>query len=78
MDILPGFSNKNAGDTVICVPDRKLQDWTVSNPKGYTTWFLDISSHIVAREDFAFAKSSLETKEFEKINSKTNSRIKVK
>lgn len=70
MDILPGFSNKNAGDTVICVPDRKLQAWTVSNPKGYTNWFLDISRHIVTREDFSFAKSSLETREFEKINAK--------
>ncbi|MBR5964569.1 MAG: nucleotidyltransferase [Treponema sp.] len=70
MDILPGFSNKTAGETVICVPDREIQGWTVSDPKGYTDWFLNISRNIVAREDFSFVKSSLETKEFEKINDK--------
>lgn len=70
MDILPGFSDKSTDETAIRVPDRELQGWTVSNPKGYTDWFLKRASHIVSMEEFSLTKSSLDTKEFEKCNDK--------
>lgn len=39
MDILPACQDQNRGGTCILVPDRKLGEWTTSNPKGYTQWF---------------------------------------
>lgn len=39
IDILPSFTAKRGNDTNIKVPDRELQDWTDSNPKGYGEWF---------------------------------------
>lgn len=68
LDVLPGFSDKSNGDTAICIPDRQKQNWSLSNPKGYTEWFLGRAGYIVAREDIS--KSSLNTKEFDKTNIK--------
>jgi len=39
MDILPGCQDPNNGGTCILVPDRQLQQWKPSNPKGYVAWF---------------------------------------
>lgn len=38
MDILPACKDFNRGGTCILVPDRKLGEWTASNPKGYAQW----------------------------------------
>lgn len=69
LDVLPGFSDKKNGDTAIRVPDKQKQTWALSNPKGFTEWFLSNASHIVSREDFLVGKS-LNTKEFERLNDK--------
>ena len=39
MDILPACKDPNNGGTCIVVPDRELEDWMPSNPKGYALWF---------------------------------------
>lgn len=39
LDILPACRDVLRGGTCVLVPDRKLQDWTPSNPRGYASWF---------------------------------------
>lgn len=40
IDILPAFPEDIYSlDEKIRVPDRKIKDWTCSNPKGYSKWF---------------------------------------
>jgi hypothetical protein len=39
MDILPAASETLQYPGMVRVPDRKLEDWKPSNPKGYATWF---------------------------------------
>ncbi len=45
MDILPARPydaipwGDHTGDDAIEVPDKKLKDWSPSNPRGYITWF---------------------------------------
>lgn len=39
MDILPACPVDESDDHSVKVPDRELQDWTDSNPKGYAQWF---------------------------------------
>lgn len=39
MDILPACKDPKDGGTCIVVPDRKLEDWKPSNPRGYASWF---------------------------------------
>ncbi len=39
MDILPACRDPKNGGTCILVPDRKLEEWKPSNPKGYVAWF---------------------------------------
>jgi SMODS domain-containing protein len=39
MDILPACRDPKNGGTCLLVPDRKLEDWKASNPKGYAAWF---------------------------------------
>lgn len=41
MDVLPAKPDEARGDTSIWVPDRKLNDWSPSNPLGYIAWFND-------------------------------------
>lgn len=41
MDILIGVQESPSDSNKIKVPDRKLNAWTSSNPKGYTTWFMN-------------------------------------
>src|SRR5437763_464870 len=44
MDILPACRDPKNGGTCLLVPDRKLEDWKASNPKGYAAWF-DSKAH---------------------------------
>ncbi|WP_256760890.1 nucleotidyltransferase [Cohnella sp. WQ 127256] len=44
MDILPAHPTDSSNSTCIKVPDRKVEDWKDSNPKGYANWF-DARSH---------------------------------
>lgn len=39
LDILPACPNEQVGNGSIIVPDRKLQCWMHSNPKGFADWF---------------------------------------
>jgi Second Messenger Oligonucleotide or Dinucleotide Synthetase domain len=39
LDILPACKDPENGGTCILVPDRKLSQWTASNPKGFAAWF---------------------------------------
>ncbi len=39
MDILPAAPERPMNGTRIRVPDRKIQDWTFSDPKGFGAWF---------------------------------------
>jgi hypothetical protein len=38
LDILPAIPD-GTGTTRVLVPDRRLQDWSPSNPRGYARWF---------------------------------------
>jgi hypothetical protein len=39
MDVLPARPDANRGEPAIDVPDRELNCWKPSNPKGYVAWF---------------------------------------
>ncbi len=53
MDILPAMKrDNNSQSTAIMVPDRELKDWTPSNPKGFTNWFLTRAKRIQLTEDY--------------------------
>lgn len=39
LDILPARPDAALGGTYLLVPDRHLEDWKPSNPKGYASWF---------------------------------------
>jgi hypothetical protein len=39
MDVLPACRNLALGGTCVKVPDRAVQGWSDSNPKGYIDWF---------------------------------------
>jgi hypothetical protein len=39
MDILPAAPEPGRHGTEVVVPDRKLEDWKPSNPRGYAEWF---------------------------------------
>jgi hypothetical protein len=39
MDVLPACRNLALGGTCVKVPDRSVQGWSDSNPKGYIDWF---------------------------------------
>ena len=39
LDILPACRDPKNGGTCLLVPDRKLEDWKPSNPRGYAAWF---------------------------------------
>jgi Second Messenger Oligonucleotide or Dinucleotide Synthetase domain len=40
LDILPAKPDSSAGNECVVVPDRKLECWVGSNPRGYAQWFL--------------------------------------
>lgn len=65
MDIIPAVPDENQGDTAIKVPDRELDDWTKSNPKGYWEWF---KGKMQAQFDLVLKSIALqENKEIEEI-----------
>lgn len=41
LDVLPAVRDRQRGGTCILIPDRKLRDWTRSNPRGFVGWFND-------------------------------------
>jgi hypothetical protein len=41
LDILPACPNENIRQGSIIVPDRKLECWVHSNPRGFAAWFLE-------------------------------------
>jgi hypothetical protein len=49
MDILPACFDNKMGGTCILIPDRKLADWTASNPKGYSKWLDGRARQVIAR-----------------------------
>jgi len=50
LDILPAIQVGGSSGTAILVPDRKLQAWLPSDPKGYANWFVHRSRGISLRE----------------------------
>jgi hypothetical protein len=40
LDILPACPNDQIGNGSVIVPDRRLECWKDSNPKGFAEWFL--------------------------------------
>ena len=47
MDVIPSRPSRSQsifGQTRIAVPDKELQVWLPSNPKGYAYWFLEIAT----------------------------------
>lgn len=43
LDILPACPDDETGHCCVVVPDRKLDDWKASNPRGYADWFEGIA-----------------------------------
>lgn len=41
LDVLPACPNEKLGNGSIVVPDRKLECWMHSNPKGFAMWFFE-------------------------------------
>jgi hypothetical protein len=48
LDIIPAQPDIAKGGEAIQVPDRALQDWSPSNPKGYIAWFANRSKVTIA------------------------------
>ena len=69
LDILPACRDVVRGGTCIIVPDRKLSEWTPSNPKGFAAWFdgrtrklsraLDKAAEPLPMPELAHAKPAL-------------------
>lgn len=47
LDVLPACPNGQMGNGAIIVPDRKLECWKHSNPKGFAEWFFTPLQRIV-------------------------------
>jgi len=43
LDVLPARPAFRLGSTRLWVPDRELRSWSMSDPKGYASWFLGIA-----------------------------------
>jgi len=52
LDILPACRDSEKGGTCIWVPDRRLVQWTPSNPKGFASWFDGRARQSTARRFF--------------------------
>lgn len=39
MDVIPAMTDPTRPETGVVIPDRKLKDWSPSNPKGFIAWF---------------------------------------
>lgn len=46
VDILPGIQENNYDKDKIKVPDRELNSWVSSNPRGYANWFTDKANQV--------------------------------
>ncbi len=46
MDILPGIQERKYDENKIVIPDKELNHWVSSNPKGYSAWFIDKANTI--------------------------------
>lgn len=44
LDITPAVLDSRLGNGAVLVPDRKLEDWKESHPKGYAAWFEGIAA----------------------------------
>ncbi|MEZ4859531.1 MAG: nucleotidyltransferase [Flavobacteriaceae bacterium] len=67
MDILPGCQETDIDDNKLVVPDRKLGDWTSSNPRGYGKWFINKSNLVkMSLLEKAYAMENLPADEFSK------------
>ncbi len=56
LDVIPAVIDPLRGGTCVFVPDRKLEQWTPSNPLGYADWFKMRSAVLVERVFKADAK----------------------
>jgi hypothetical protein len=46
LDIIPARPDASRPSPSVLIPDRKLEAWTRSNPKGYAAWFHTRGGHI--------------------------------
>jgi len=46
MDVMPGIQQLPLDQNRIKVPDRKLEGWVSSNPRGYADWFLHQANRV--------------------------------
>ena len=53
LDILPACPDPVSGNCCVVVPDRRLEEWKPSNPKGYADWF-DRMAATIATKGMAF------------------------
>ncbi|MDP2965579.1 MAG: nucleotidyltransferase, partial [Pelolinea sp.] len=58
LDILPArpLSSVKISDTTIEVPDKDLNDWVISDPKGYIAWFMNQMSQQFSRNRLIMAE----------------------
>jgi len=67
MDILPGIQENDYDENRLVVPDRELGDWTSSNPRGFSKWFLGKNNAIIQTLlEKAYAQAELPPDEFAK------------
>lgn len=55
LDVLPAIRDPRRGGTCILIPDRKLRDWSPSNPRGYISWFNNRSEAAITFEELMAA-----------------------
>ncbi len=67
LDVVPGCMVVRYDDKLIDIPDQKNKIWLRSCPKGYQTWFLDISNKVqLTFLEKAFSASRVEIEEYAK------------
>lgn len=67
MDILPGIQESNYDENRLVVPDRELGDWTSSNPRGFSSWFLSKNNAVIQTYlEKAYAQAELPPDDFAK------------
>jgi len=57
LDVLPAKPDEGQGGTAILIPDKELDDWTESDPRGYTKWFRGVMEEQFSVSRFSIAKS---------------------
>jgi len=67
MDILPGIQEFTYDEDKLVVPDRELGRWTSSNPRGFSTWFLNKNDVVIQTLlEKAYAQAELPSDDFTK------------